>query len=276
MVAESPTIDWHIMSSGGANGQTHGAQEGIEESNLPIPDDPAQMREMLEKLRAENHVLQQLCFVDELTSVANRRRFDEVLDQEWRRAARQAEWLSVIMLDIDCFKLYNDFYGHRAGDQALRQVAQALEFSVFRPGDLFARYGGEEFAVVLPHTRVDGAAQVAQKLRVRVESLHIPHQKSLVGPHVTITLGVAATIPSTNGLPGELVNAADEALYQAKRSCRNRVGVSDLTRPCEEWEKLDQWCVDFLLSLGCCPAYPSSAESAASSSNVPQPMANKR
>jgi diguanylate cyclase (GGDEF)-like protein len=173
-------------------------------------------------LKAENQALQYQATYDALTQVPNRRRFDEYFAQEWRRMSREKSSLSLIICDVDFFKLYNDSYGHQAGDLCLKKVAQALKEAIKRPGDLVARYGGEEFVVVLPHTSLDGAIYVAQQIRFQVQSLQINHRTSTVGEHVTLSLGVACTVP-TSDLPQALfLKAADEALYHAKRQGRDR------------------------------------------------------
>lgn len=179
----------------------------------------------LERLNQE---LQRLTATDGLTGVANRRRFDEALDQEWRRAIRSNAPLACVMIDIDHFKAFNDRYGHLQGDACLRQIAQALVGTPRRAGDIVARYGGEEFAVVLPATTGANARLVAEQLRMDVAALRISHDASTTGPHVTISLGVASVIPKQGVAPATLVAAADRALYQAKRNGRNCVELSTI------------------------------------------------
>jgi diguanylate cyclase (GGDEF)-like protein len=155
--------------------------------------------------------------------VANRRRVEEMLDVEWRRAARTGAPLALLMADIDHFKPYNDAYGHQRGDLCLRQVAEAMAGALQRAGDLLARYGGEEFVAILPAHDLSGAADLAERLRARVEGLAIPTGVSSVSPYITISIGVAITGPGNQARPEELVAAADAALYRAKREGRNRV-----------------------------------------------------
>ncbi len=179
------------------------------------------------RLREANKELTRLSRVDGLTGVHNRRHLDEHLTQEWQRALRGTterghRELSFILLDIDHFKQYNDHYGHQAGDECLRRVAQALTCGARRLGDLVARYGGEEFAVILPETPLDGALHVAETLRAAVEALDIPHERSSAGPRVTISLGVASRVPTAGMEPSSLAQAADEALYASKKAGRNR------------------------------------------------------
>ena len=170
--------------------------------------------------------LSQQTLLDELTQVANRRGLNTFLTDEWIRAARAGETMSVIMGDIDHFKLYNDTYGHAAGDECLRKIARAMRDAVNRPTDLVARYGGEEFVVVLPLTDLDGAREVAERIGQAVADLGITHRTSPTRDHVTISLGVASATADYRTHPETLISAADRALYSAKEAGRNRV-VSD-------------------------------------------------
>lgn len=175
------------------------------------------------QLKRLNGELQRLTVLDDLTGVANRRFFNTLLAQEWGRAVREVLPLSLILIDIDFFKNYNDYYGHQKGDECLCRVAAALNSSAKRSGDYVARYGGEEFVIILPHTGVQGAAAVAEGLRRRVETLGVEHARSPIHNHVTISLGVASTVPERHGAAESLVAAADHAVYQAKQDGRNRV-----------------------------------------------------
>jgi diguanylate cyclase (GGDEF)-like protein/PAS domain S-box-containing protein len=179
--------------------------------------------QLYEQLKAANHELHRQATVDGLTQVANRRRFDEYLVQEWRRLARYQAPISLIMCDVDFFKRYNDGHGHLAGDDCLKQVAAAIAGALKRPADLAARYGGEEFAVILPHTDAAGAFCVAEEIRSRVFGLQIPHGNSAVNSCVTMSLGVATAVPVPLSAPEELIAAADGALYCAKERGRDRV-----------------------------------------------------
>lgn len=187
-------------------------------------------RDITERKQAEftmletNAKLQQMSELDSLTHIPNRRRFDQELLREWKRAARLSASLSLIMLDIDYFKYYNDTYGHLGGDHCLRRVAETLGAGLQRPGDFVARYGGEEFVVILPDTDLTGAEIVAEQLRAEIEVLELAHEGSRVSPFVTISLGVACVTPKPEDDPLLLVDMADRALYQAKQT-RNHVSI---------------------------------------------------
>lgn len=179
------------------------------------------LRDMTEQKRAQA-ALERLAARDGLTGVANRRSFDERLPVEWRRAARDHAPLSLLMIDVDHFKRFNDTYGHLRGDDCLQRVAGAIDGVVFRPGDLVARYGGEEFAVILPSTGLDGALIVADRILAGVRHLGIEHAGSEFG-RVSLSIGAAACVPAEPGNGTPLVDAADRALYRAKREGRGRV-----------------------------------------------------
>lgn len=184
-------------------------------------------RKLAEKaLEESNRTLEALCITDGLTGIANRRRFDEVLTQEHARHARSGAELSLILLDLDRFKRFNDCYGHVKGDECLQQVAQVMAACVARPADLVARYGGEEFACILPETDSRGAVAIAEKIRRRIFALAIPHAGSDVAEYVTASLGVVTTQCTESGTSVDLVARVDEQLYRAKNSGRNRVKFS--------------------------------------------------
>ena len=183
-----------------------------------------------ENQRAERERLEQIASTDALTGLANRRTFDEVLMREWARCARSKSPLSVLLLDVDFFKVYNDTYGHIAGDQCLRQIALAIAGCVKRPGDVACRYGGEEFVVVLPETAHENAIQVGEAICEAVRSAKIVHQGSSLG-YATVSIGCAGILPEDGGEPSLLTELADAQLYRAKENGRNRVasesGVTD-------------------------------------------------
>ncbi|HAG96852.1 MAG: hypothetical protein CMK83_24955 [Pseudomonadales bacterium] len=178
-----------------------------------------------QQLKKLNSRLRDLAEVDALTSISNRRSFDQVLDEEWRRARRRGYNLAMLMCDIDFFKSYNDSFGHQQGDLCIKQVAQCMQQVVRRPGDLVARYGGEEFAVVLPALDVEEAANIARVVCQSVRDLRLPHPMSPANEYVTISVGVAAMVPTGGHVAGDLVGRADEALYLAKKAGRNRIQV---------------------------------------------------
>lgn len=171
-----------------------------------------------------NMILQNLSSMDGLTGIANRRSFDSRIADEWKRSLRQnGEPLSLIMLDIDHFKLYNDTYGHQEGDNCLIQIAAAIQACCIRPGDLAARYGGEEFSVVLPATSAAGAISVAERIKKAIEHMQIPHANSPISPHITVSIGIGTVIPDGDGTVTTLIEHADLALYQSKSDGRNRI-----------------------------------------------------
>ncbi len=185
---------------------------------------------LYQQVQAANEELQRLATLDGLTQIANRRRFDEYLEGEWQRLKREQVALSLILFDVDFFKLYNDTYGHLAGDDCLRQLASALKNIVKRPADLVARYGGEEFAVILPNTEIQGAIYLAETIRQAVRDLAIPHAQSRVCDRITVSLGVVSIVPNCEISPPDLINAADKALYIGKQQGRDQVhAVCDVT-----------------------------------------------
>jgi diguanylate cyclase (GGDEF)-like protein len=183
--------------------------------------------EELERSQAElerhRDALQRLSYLDGLTGLNNRRRFDEYFVQADRHAAREDGWLSLLLVDIDHFKRFNDAYGHLAGDDCLRAVAVVLGANAQRPLDLAARFGGEEFALVLPETDLEGGAEVARKILSEVEGLGIVHERSPVAPHLTVSVGLATCKPQRDTTCLRLIEEADRALYQAKELGRNQL-----------------------------------------------------
>ncbi len=177
------------------------------------------------ELKRHRDTLETLSTRDGLTGIPNRRRFDEVLTVEWLRGQREGAFMSLIMIDIDHFKLYNDNYGHIEGDDCLKKVATSLATAMSRPADFIARYGGEEFAVILPMTDHDGAITVAETLLEQIRELNLPHRHSLVAEQVTISLGVATMLPTREASSTILIDRADKALYAAKVAGRNRFTV---------------------------------------------------
>jgi len=180
-------------------------------------------------LKRQTDLLRSLAQLDGLTGLANRRHFDATLDMEWRRGTRSGSPLSLILIDIDFFKDFNDCYGHQAGDVCLQRVARCLQSGFSRSFDLVARYGGEEFVCVLPETSLDGAEVKARALESAVRALGIPHEKSAVlGALVTISLGVAAAVPTLGSQCADLILCADRALYLAKHAGRAQVKTQQI------------------------------------------------
>ena len=184
------------------------------------------LRVSQQQLLDTNLVLQRLMNSDGLTGLSNRRHFDEYMELEWRRSLREQSQLSLLMIDVDYFKAYNDSFGHLEGDEALRKVAAAIKDASARPSDLPARYGGEEFALVLPSTSQGGARLVAEKLRMTVEALKVPHISPSEGASLTISIGLSTMTPTAGSNCRELISAADKGLYSAKNNGRNQVGVA--------------------------------------------------
>lgn len=195
----------------------------------PIFDDHGKLISIVETLRDMTDqklaeiALEDLAAKDSLTGLANRRSLDKKMHLEWKCAQRTGTPLAFILADVDHFKAYNDHYGHQQGDACLRSVADAIGASIFRPSDMASRYGGEEFAIVMPNTDLAGAHAVAERIRKTVGDRSLPHEKSATASHITLSLGVAAMIPSARTSTEMLIAAADTALYRAKNEGRNRV-----------------------------------------------------
>ncbi|MES2015509.1 MAG: sensor domain-containing diguanylate cyclase [Pseudomonadota bacterium] len=195
----------------------------------PIFNDDGELAAVVQTLRdmtdekTAQIALEQLATRDGLTGLANRRCFDDTLRAEWARATRQHQPLSLLMVDVDNFKAFNDAHGHLGGDECLKRIASAIA-NEMRANDLVARYGGEEFAVILPNQSLKGAAIVAERIRFRVEQLRLPHGRD-DGKHVTVSIGAATAIAASDTDPSQLVAIADAALYRAKHMGRNRISL---------------------------------------------------
>ncbi len=187
--------------------------------------DAERLRARLDSSIEAGHALERLVRLDALTGIPNRRLFEEALRREWRRAERSGETLALVTADIDFFKDFNDHYGHPAGDHCLVAVAQAMQGALARPADVVARIGGEEFAILLPSTSIEGARAVAEQVRRQVLGLQLPHAASRAGPVVSASFGVAVSGDPAMVSPADLLRASDLALYEAKRTGRNRVSV---------------------------------------------------
>ncbi|MFN2267825.1 MAG: diguanylate cyclase domain-containing protein [Desulfonatronovibrio sp.] len=189
------------------------------------------IRPSVVRARIKNHVelkryrdyLENISMKDGLTGVPNRRKMDEYLEQEWKRSKRKNKPISLLMLDIDHFKLYNDNYGHSQGDECLKKIASAIEKSLSRPADLAARFGGEEFVCILPETDEQGAKVIARRVQKNIKELSIPHEYSPVDSLITLSIGIATTNPDESASQEDLLNNADQMLYQAKNSGRNLI-----------------------------------------------------
>jgi diguanylate cyclase (GGDEF)-like protein/PAS domain S-box-containing protein len=196
----------------------------------PIYDERGRLSAVVQTLRditdekLAQAALEQLATRDGLTGLANRRCFDDTLHAEWARALRQRQPLSLLMVDVDNFKAFNDAYGHLGGDECLKRIAAAVAGEM-RVNDLVARYGGEEFAVILPNQSLKGAATVAERIRLRVEGMQMPESVAAPGQRVTVSIGAATAIASSENCSSELVATADAALYRAKHMGRNRISL---------------------------------------------------
>lgn len=193
----------------------------LEEKTRELDGKIAELEELRHELEASNAKLRILSSLDGLTSLPNRRMFDEIIDREWKRAMRNRTPLSLILADIDHFKAYNDSYGHIEGDSCLKLVAKGLASALYRDFDSIARYGGEEFAAVLSDTDINGAESIARRILASVAALGIEHNASPTAGHVTVSLGVASSVPDKGSSATRLLNMADKALYLAKSSGRN-------------------------------------------------------
>jgi diguanylate cyclase (GGDEF)-like protein len=193
-----------------------------------IESQKEKLEDAYEQIIRQRDILDNLSNIDGLTGIPNRRRFDEYLNLQWQNAVRSKSPLSAIMIDIDHFKAFNDCFGHLNGDESLKKIAKTISGTVKRPNDMVARYGGEEFVCLLPVTDLQGAVGLAEKMRMNVMALAIPHVKSPIVPYVTISLGIASITPDKESSPSVLIETADKALYEAKNSARNCVRIGYL------------------------------------------------
>jgi two-component system chemotaxis family response regulator WspR len=204
---------WHIRS----------LRAGEQRLLALVDERTADLEERKRQLQVANELLQHLATIDDLTNLANARRFKVVLAREWQCARRAQQSISLLMIDVDLFKRFNDALGHQRGDECLVRVAGVLRQTASRANDLAARYGGEEFVLLLPHTHADGARGIAEAVRAGVEALKIPHPDSSASQYVTVSVGIATAAPTPDGnATDDLVGAADRALYDAKNAGRNR------------------------------------------------------
>ncbi|WP_010475883.1 diguanylate cyclase [Acaryochloris sp. CCMEE 5410] len=185
---------------------------------------------LMQFVRARQRLLEkveQLATIDDVTQIANRRHFNAVFAQEWQRMLREQSCLSLLLCDVDCFKAYNDHYGHQAGDSCLFQIAQTIHNCMRRPSDFAARYGGEEFVIILPHTQLPGAQAQAKVIQENLQKLALAHAESIISDYVTISIGIASGIPQLELNSHQMIEQADQALYQAKAQGRNRACANE-------------------------------------------------
>jgi len=194
----------------------------LQEANQRLEEEIALRRRAEEELRQSNAELQVLAHTDRLTGVANRNQLDHQLAKEWQRHRREQKPIALLMIDADHFKAYNDCFGHLAGDRCLIRIAEVVQRTCSRPGDLLARFGGEEFVLLLPNTECPGAITVAERVQEALEHQAIPHPKAVVAGRVSVSIGIASQIPDAYNTPKDLLASADAALYRAKAGGRNR------------------------------------------------------
>ena len=197
-------------------------------NKLIIQDKNEEINDINEKLQKSNEQLEKLSVTDSLTGLLNRRKFDELLDKEWKTCKRCATPISLMMIDIDYFKRFNDIYGHQAGDYCIIQIAKVLSNTAQRSSDIVARYGGEEYIVALPYTENKNANILAEKIRSKIDALKIRHEDSLVADYVTISLGVYTVVPTNENSISELIFNADKELYKEKALKRNTEVILEL------------------------------------------------
>ncbi len=202
--------------------------DGSPEALVGFMFDISERKKAAEKLAELQRELEDLSFKDGLTGVANRRRFDAMLETEWKAAQRNKVPVSLLMIDIDFFKQFNDCYGHVQGDECLKRVARRLAAGAARPRDFLARYGGEEFVLVLPETDAKGAEHVAERCRAAIVEEAIPHERSSASPVVTVSIGVGTMVPGLESKPVDFIEEVDRHLYRAKQGGRNSLAVGTL------------------------------------------------
>lgn len=194
----------------------------LEQTMQQLKTEISERQRMEITLKAVNHELHYMAITDTLTKLANRYWFNECMKKSWKEQLQNQAPLTLILCDVDCFKSYNDTYGHQKGDECLQKIAQAIQSSVRSDSDIVARYGGEEFAIILPHSSLNSALQVASRITSEVKRLKIPHKTSTVSQYVTVSLGVSSQIPQFNSSLESLILEADQALYRAKNQGRNK------------------------------------------------------
>ncbi|WP_040899595.1 diguanylate cyclase [Xenococcus sp. PCC 7305] len=232
LVKEQTTTDVLVRSINYAIERMHylekisQSEERLQKVNQQLERQVKNFTFQLEHQNKELKKLFLLATTDRVTGIANRYRLEDFLEREWGNAIRNQIDISIIMVDIDYFKSYNDTYGHLEGDRCLKKVAQTIDMTIKRSKDLVARYGGEEFIVILPNVELAGATRVAKNIQAEINVLNIPHINSLISDRLTVSLGVASTIPTINSAASALITAADQALYRAKKQGRDRIKIS--------------------------------------------------